>query len=42
MTVSSRPACTTGFRSVEIVGRNTGVSLPAGGYYDRPVIHAVR
>ena len=31
-----------GFSSVEIVGRNTGVSLPAGSYYDRPVIHAVR
>lgn len=31
-----------GFRSVEIVGHNTGVSLPVGSYYDRPVLHATR
>jgi hypothetical protein len=31
-----------GFRSVDVVGHNTGVSLPAGNYYDRPVLHAVR
>lgn len=30
------------FRHVEIVGHNTGVSLPGGDYYDRPVLHAVR
>ena len=31
-----------GFASVEVVGHNTGVSLPAGSYYDRPVLRAVR
>jgi len=31
-----------GFRTVEVVGHNTGASLPAGSYYDRPVLHAVR
>ena len=31
-----------GFRHVEVVGRNTGVSSPGGIYYDRPVLPAVR
>lgn len=31
-----------GFGSVRIVGRNTGFTRPAGRYYDRPVLHAVR
>ena len=31
-----------GFGSAEIVGHNTGVSLPSGSYYDRPILHAVR
>jgi len=31
-----------GFQSVEVVGHNSGVSLPSGNYYDRPVLHAVR
>jgi len=31
-----------GFGSVEVVGHNTGVSMPHGNYYSRPVLHAVR
>lgn len=31
-----------GFRRVEVVGHNTGVSRPGGNYYVRPVLHAVR
>ncbi len=31
-----------GFRHVEVIGHNTGVSLPGGEYYDRPVLHSTR
>ncbi len=31
-----------GFRRVEVVGHNVGVSRPGGRYYDRPVMHAAR
>ncbi len=31
-----------GFRDVDVVGRNTGVTRPGHTYYNRPVLHAVR
>ncbi len=31
-----------GFRRVEVVGRNTGISHPGGSYHERPVLHTTR